>query len=233
MILDDFTHAVSQSFDRRFVLVLVKALALTIALLIGFWFGIGWLISLLPEWSISIPFIGDIGLGILAARLAWVAVALASAVLMFPVAAIFIGFFLDEIASAVEARFYPHLQPVRPQPFFETLADAVAFFFVMVLANIIALLLYLISGPFAPFVFWLVNGYLLGREYFQMVALRRLPPNEARALRKKHFGEVLLAGILMAVPLTVPILNLIIPILGVATFTHLYHRVTGAQLVRA
>ncbi|MEL6234886.1 MAG: EI24 domain-containing protein [Pseudomonadota bacterium] len=232
MILEDFTRAVSQSFDSRFLLVLLKALALTIGLLIAFWFGMGWLLSGLSDWSFTLPLIGEVGVGFLAVRLAWLAVALASALLMFPVAAIFIGFFLDEVVSAVEARFYPHLPQIRPQPFAETLADAVQFFLLMLAVNLVALVFYLISGPLAPFVFWTVNGYLLAREYFQMVAARRLPPAEARALRKKNGGEVFLAGLLMAIPLTVPVLNLIIPILGVATFAHLFHRLSGTLPVR-
>jgi uncharacterized protein involved in cysteine biosynthesis len=31
------------------------------------------------------------------------------------------------------------------------------------------------------------------------------------------------AGILMAVPLSVPLLNLLVPVLGAATFTHITH----------
>jgi uncharacterized protein involved in cysteine biosynthesis len=73
-------------------------------------------------------------------------------------------------------------------------------------------------------VFWLVNGYLLGREYFQLVAMRRLGAAGAANLRR-HFGpRIWLAGVLMAVPLSVPVLNLIVPVIGVAVFTHQFHR---------
>jgi uncharacterized protein involved in cysteine biosynthesis len=40
-------------------------------------------------------------------------------------------------------------------------------------------------------------------------------------------GKVWLAGILMAAPLSIPLVNLVIPVLGVATFTHLFHRLAG------
>ena len=33
-----------------------------------------------------------------------------------------------------------------------------------------------------------------------------------------------LAGTLMAAPLSIPLVNLLVPVLGVATFTHLFHR---------
>ncbi|MEO1001193.1 MAG: EI24 domain-containing protein, partial [Pseudomonadota bacterium] len=73
-------------------------------------------------------------------------------------------------------------------------------------------------------VFYGVNGYLLGREYFQLVAMRRLGPEGARRLRKRKFWQIWLGGTAMALPLTIPILNLVIPLLGVATFTHQFHR---------
>ena len=81
-----------------------------------------------------------------------------------------------------------------------------------------------VAPPLAPVVFVLVNGFLLGREYFQLVAMRRLGPEGARALARRHFWRLWLGGTLMAAPLTVPLLNLVIPILGVAVFTHQYHR---------
>ena len=83
---------------------------------------------------------------------------------------------------------------------------------------------------FAPLVVWAVNGFLLGREYFQLVAGRRLGVAGARALRRRHRGEVWLTGGLLALPLTIPIVNLIVPILGVATYTHMFHRLTGETI---
>ncbi|HEU0220718.1 MAG TPA: EI24 domain-containing protein [Paracoccaceae bacterium] len=228
-MLADFGRAVGQVFDRAFLWVLVKALVLTLLLLVGSWFGAAWLVSLLPDWSVSLPLLGDVALGGVAGGAALLAAILASAFLMFPVAALVVGFFLEEIAAAVEARHYPGLAPVRPAPLGETLAEGVKFFLVMLLANAVALVVYLVAGPAAPLVFWLVNGYLLGREYFQLVALRRLPAGEATALRRRHFGGIWLAGTAMAVPLSVPLLNLLIPILGAATFTHTFHRLRQAQ----
>ena len=75
----------------------------------------------------------------------------------------------------------------------------------MVAANLVALAIYLLVPPLAPFVFWLVNGFLLGREYFRLVAMRRLGPEAAAALRRRHFGRIWLAGTAMAVPLSVPV----------------------------
>ncbi|NHX27910.1 hypothetical protein HA397_28620, partial [Escherichia coli] len=87
----------------------------------------------------------------------------------------------------------------------------------------------LFIGPLAPVLFWLVNGYLLGREYFPMVAMRRMGRIEAPQFRRKNRGQVWLAGTLMAIPLSVPLINLLIPILGAATFTHLFHRLAKSS----
>jgi uncharacterized protein involved in cysteine biosynthesis len=144
--------------------------------------------------------------------------------LMVPVASAITSLFLDEVADAVEDKHYPELPDVPGVSFSEGLKDSVNFLGLLVAANILALVLYAIFPPFSLFIFWGLNGFLLGREYFQMVAMRRVGRAEAKKLRKKHIGTIWLAGTLMAMPLVVPLLNLVIPILGAATFTHLYHQ---------
>ena len=52
---------------------------------------------------------------------------------------------------------------------------------------------------------------------------------QAKVLRARHMVTIWMAGILMAVPLSVPLLNLVIPILGAATFTHLFHQLQSAS----
>lgn len=229
MILSDFGKALAQAVSPAFLLVFLKALAVTVVIFLGVWTGAGWLASLLPVWSLDLPLLGTVSTGGVATGLAVLAAMAASVFLMVPVAAVSVGFFLDDIAAAVEARHHPGLPPVAGQPILEALTDSLGFLGLMVAANAGALLLYLLSGPLAPVVFWLVNGFLLGREYFHMVAVRRLPSAEAAALRRRHFGQVWLAGVLMAVPLSFPLLNLVVPVLAAATFTHLFHRLRGQQ----
>ena len=71
--------------------------------------------------------------------------------------------------------------------------------------------------------FLLVNGYLVGREYFDMIASRHLDPAAARALRKSYRGRVYVAGLVLAVLFTVPVVNLFAPMLGAAAMVHLFH----------
>ena len=99
---------------------------------------------------------------------------------------------------------------------------------VLIGVNVVALVLYLMFAPFAHLIFWSVNGFLLGREYFTLAAIRRVGRTEAKRLRGKHGLTIWAAGVLMAIPLSVPLLNLVIPILGAATFTHLFHQLASA-----
>lgn len=230
MILNDFFRALGQLTDPRFRRVLLGGLALTLALLIGVYALFLGAIQMFTPDTIDIPFIGPVGgLGTL---LSWGSAVLMiglSVFLMVPVASAFTGLFLEDVAQAVEDRHYPALPPAPRLPLGQTLIDSANFFGVLVALNLAALLLYFFAGPFIPVVFWALNGYLLGREYFTVVAMRRLGRKEAKALRRRHGGKIWLAGTLMAAPLSIPVLNLVIPILGAATFTHLFHRLVASD----
>ena len=229
VILAAFAKAVGQMSDRRFLGVLGLGLALTLALLGVFYMGfvalIGWV---LPE-SFTLPWIGEVSW--IDNVVTWASVPLMlllSAFLMVPVASAFTSIFLDRIAAAVEDRHYPRLPPAREVGLVEGAVDGLRFLGVILAVNAVALILYLPLAPIAPVIFWVVNGILLGREYGQMVALRRLDAVGAAAFRKRHRVTLFAAGVLMTVPLTIPVLNLLVPILGAATFTHLFHRLTRA-----
>ena len=225
-LFQDFQLALAQLTDRKFQSVFWRSIGLTVAFLAAtfyaFTFLIGWAI---PD-AITLPFIGEVtSFGAIASGGALIAMFLLSAFLMFPVASLIIGFFIEDIADAVEAKHYPHLPPADNIRFVEIMIDATKFLGIMVLANLLALIIYFASTLLAPVIFWIVNGFLLGREYFQMVAARRIGMAAANKLRKKHFLEIWLAGIFMAIPLSIPVINLVVPLLGVAVFTHQFHRI--------
>ncbi len=229
MILGSFLRALGQLGDPRFRRVLALGLGLTV-LLLGAVYGlaltaIGWFV---PD-EVVLPWIGAVG-GVNTA-IGWASVPLmliASVFLMVPVASAFCGIFLDDVADAVEARHYPAL-PVAPRvPFGLAVVDGINFFGVVVGANVLALFLLPFVGPLAPLLFWAVNGYLLGREYFTLAALRRVGRPAARQMWQANRGRLWLAGILMALPLSIPLVNLLVPVVGAATFTHLFHRLRAA-----
>ena len=233
MILNAFLKALGQLTDSRFLGVLALGIGLTIGLLVAFYavfaLVIGWM---LPD-SFSLPWIGEITWVDNALTLAGIPLMLLLSIfLMVPVASAFMGIFLDRVANAVEDKHYHGLPPARGLSIGEALADIAKFLGVLTLVNLAALILYLLFAPLAPLLFWGVNGILLGREYGQMVALRRESAAGAAAFRKRNRPTLFAAGVLMTVPLTIPVVNLLVPILGAATFTHLYHMLNGAQMTQ-
>jgi len=226
-MIGDFMRAVGQVFDRRFTGVLAWSVMLTLGLLAGLTLAAMGLLGLLPE-NFDLPLIGEVATPFSTLRgLALGAMLVLSALLMFPVAGVFVNLFLERIADAVETRHYPGLAAARVMGMAEALKGALGFTLVVLGVNLVAVVFYLLAGPAAPLVFWAVNGYLFGREFFELVALRRIEPAAMRAMRRRHGFQIWLAGSLMAVPLSIPVLNLLVPVLAVATYTHMFHRLSG------
>jgi len=225
MILSDFLKSVAQFDDPKFRRVLWRGMGLTIALLIAACllvnFGINQLLS--SAWAANL--IGDQSwLGALI-NVGGVLFTIALSIwLMVPVTSAIIALFLDEVAQAVEARHYPHLPKQTATKLQDQILVGIRFLGILLLANIGALILSMIVPLLAPFVFWATNGYLMGREYFQMAAMRRMPRAQAQELYQRHQGSIWTAGILMAIPMSIPLVGLFIPILGAATFTHQFER---------
>lgn len=229
MIFGSFFAALGQISDPEFRKVLGKGVLLTIALLIGFYAAFLYLLTSLGAFSWVSDTIGSVGW--LTGILTWASLALVvflSTLLMVPVASAMTSLFLDEIAEAVEVKHYPHLPKVARVSFWVGVKDSVNFLGWIILVNVFAAILAIMFLPLAALIFWAANGYLLGREYFQITAMRRLGRDGAKAEFRKHRGTIWLAGFFMAVPLTIPLVNLVIPILGAATFTHLFHRLMGS-----
>lgn len=230
MIFSSYVKAWGDLLRPGAMKVVGLGVALSLGLLIAIYVAMVWLIGWLVPDSFSLPFIGEIGhidtaLSIVSAGV----MLLASMFLMVPVASAFTGFFLEDVAEMVEDVHYPTLPPVRKLSLSESLSDTLRFFGVILVANIIALMIYPFVIPLAPLLFFGLNGYLLGREYFQMAALRRMEREAARELYEHNKVTVWAAGALMAVPLSIPLVNLFVPVLGAAGFTHLFHAITGRR----
>jgi len=231
VIFADFARACGQLGDPRFLRVLLMGAALTLAVLAGVTAAVLGIVNLLIPDSFTLPWIGEVtGVDVAASWAFGAAMIVGSVVLMPPVAAACTGLFLERVVDAVEDRHYSWLPAVIPMSFFDSLKDAINFAGVVVAVNLLGLLVYGFVGPLAPLLFWAINGYLLGREYFTLVAQRRLGRDRAQALRRRHGGLVWLSGVLMALPLSLPLVNLLIPVLAVATFTHLVHRLDRATI---
>lgn len=229
VIFSSFFSALGQIWDPRFRRVLFLGLGLTFGLLVLAYFGLLSLFSTFGLYGAADAALGADGWGTTVVNATGlVAILILSIFLMVPVASAFTSLFLDRVAQAVEDKHYPYLAKATPVPFSEALKDTVNFLGILVAANVFALLLYLVFPPFAPMIFWGLNGFLLGREYFFIAAMRRVGRIEAKSMRRTHYVTVWAAGILMAVPLSVPLVNLLVPILGAATFTHIFHKLEAA-----
>ncbi|MEE2760055.1 MAG: EI24 domain-containing protein, partial [Pseudomonadota bacterium] len=125
-----------------------------------------------------------------------------------------------------ETRHYPGLPAPRKQPIPEILFITFKFASIGIVLNIIALpfvIVLFFFPPFNLFVFYGLNGYLLGREYFELVSHRRFHPENALQLRRRFRTQLIVAGTLIAILMTVPIVNLVAPIIATAAMVHLLH----------
>ena len=132
------------------------------------------------------------------------------------------GYLLERVAARVEARHYPGLPLPRAQGMGEAVRLAINFALISVGLNLLALPIYFFLPIINLLVFYALNGYLLGREYFELVALRRLDETSARALRKAYQGSIFLSGVMIAVVMSVPLVNLAAPVIATAFMVHLF-----------
>jgi len=230
VIFNSFIKALGQLGDLRFRKVFWRGIGLTFALFLASYFGLIGFLNLLGLPDLLARLFGETNLiGFFIAIGSALTILIASIFLMVPVASAFTSIFLDQVADAVEDRHFPHVTNPASVLLPEALVDTISFLGLLIIANIFALLIYFSLPPLAPFVFWGLNGFLLGREYFTLVAIRWVGRKGAKELRRTHMPTIWAAGVLMAIPLTIPIINLLVPILGAATYTHIYHLLQGER----
>jgi len=212
-MLGAFSKGISQLSDRNTRKILWFCIFAAIAVFILLWSVIGYLLASTAFFAVWwLEFIVDFFGGLATLVFTW---------LLFPgVISALVGLFLDKIAEGVEERHYPGLPLANELPVLLTVMTGLRYLAVVIVLNL-SLLVFLLT-PFFPFVFYAVNGYLLSREYFELVALRRLDPVEMRAMRKAHRGQLLAAGVMIMVLLTIPVVNLLAPVVATAAMVHLF-----------
>ena len=96
--------------------------------------------------------------------------------------------------------------------------------FIATLIGANVLLLALLPFPPVYAAAWLiVNGWLLGREYFEQVAMRRLSRRSADQLRKHRAGKILATGIVLTLLLSIPLFGLVLPVFATCVMVHRFH----------
>jgi uncharacterized protein involved in cysteine biosynthesis len=207
------------STERRILLLTVAG---TIVLLVALWLGASLLIATLHltglHWlNIAIDVLGSVA-------------ALAVAWLMFPTMTILIlGLFLERIIASIEARHYPDLPPPRAIGIHQSIASAIRLALLALVLNLLALPLYLFLPVANVALFLAINGYLVGREYFEAVAYRRIERGGVKAIWRRYRARLVVAGAIIALLLSIPIVNLAAPLIGVAFMLHLFERLRRAQ----
>lgn len=233
-MLDAAIKAISQMLSPPFRVVLLKSIGLALVLIVLagvalhgllLWFagaGESWgeatfgpaahLPLSILAWIVSLA--GALGL-------------IAGSVFLMPAVTALVGsFFVDDIADQVERLHYPAEPPGHRLPLPHALLEGVK-------TALLAVLVYLVAVPFLLFagfgavIFFLATAYLLGREYFELAAMRFLSPAQAKELRRRRQGTVFIAGLFIAGFISIPIVNLATPLFGMAFMVHIYKRLEG------
>jgi CysZ protein len=211
-------QAFEELFTPPFRAVMLKCVGFTLALLAALIVAVEWSFTYFvawPDWiETTIQWLG--GLALVAA----------SIFLIPPVTSIIAGLYLDDIAAQVERTNFPADPPGRELPMALAGWLAVKFFVVVLVVNLVALLLLLVPGV-NLIAFYVGNGYLLGREYFELAAMRHMRQADAKRLRKANRLTVLLCGLLIAALASVPILNLVTPLFATGFMVRMYKRIAA------
>jgi uncharacterized protein involved in cysteine biosynthesis len=235
-MFDAAVKALAQMFSPPFRAVLLKSSGLALLVIVAVGIGLHQLFAWLAEagegWADGV--LGpnaSTPLYLLAKLLSLAAVLgiiVGSVFLMPAVTALVASFFVDEIAAEVERSHYPG-QPIGqaltlPRALLEGVKTA-----------LLAALVYLFALPFllvaglGVLIFFFATAFLLGREYFLLVAMRFHPAEEARKLRRLHQGRIFLGGMFIAMFVSIPILSLATPLFGTAFMVHVHKRMTGRR----
>jgi|TARA_R100000455_G_scaffold30765_1_gene22355 CysZ protein len=219
-LISAINRAITQLGDPAFRSVLFKALGLTLVIYILVGFGATQAFSFVPtfdyQWiNTAIGILAGLGF-------------LLGGFFLFPlIISALIGIFLDDISDAVERQYYATDPPGKSLSLMDSIWDALKFLALVVGCNILVLPLYFVP-VINLFVYYLLNGYLISREYFHMVAIRHHPVEEVTRLRKRNGSELYMMGIVIAFSLTIPIVNLVAPIVATAAMVHLYKKRIGS-----
>jgi CysZ protein len=224
--------ALVQMFSEPFRRVLFKAAGLAIVLLVVIVIALYRLLEWLSGSGMSyleLTF-GAVAHGVLAVLGWFVAIALgvglfAGAVMLMPaVTALVASFFADEIAELVERAHYPTDPPGVALPLWRAVFEGVKTAALAVAVYLCAAPLLLFAGAGAV-LFFLATAWVLGREYFELAAMRLHRVDDAKALRRIHQATVFTAGLFIAGFVSIPILNLATPLFGTALMVHVHKRI--------
>jgi CysZ protein len=237
-MIDDVINSITQMFSPPLRAVLWRSIGLALALIVAVGIAleriIVWLLgagSSTVETTLGPQAHGPVtALAWLFSFAAGLGIVVGSVMLMPAVTAVVGSFFADRIGDEVEREYYP--ADLRGQALPLTLALWEGF-----KTALFAVAIYLVAAPlilfagFGAVIFFLATAYILGREYFELAAMRFRPPVEAKMLRKRNAALVYVGGLFITAFVSIPIVNLATPIFAMALMVHLHKRVSARQLV--
>ena len=207
-------------------LVLIVVLAIGLQRLLS-WFatyGEVWLEGLLgPSWHSALEV------------LAWIisiaagfGVVFGSVFLMPAITSLVASFFVDDVADIVEREYYPAERPGTALPFNQAILEGIKTALLTILVYLAALPLVFLAGA-GFLIFFLAAAWLLGREYFELAAMRFRSPEEAKAMRRDNAATIFTAGLFIAAFVSIPVVNLATPIFAMAFMVHMHKRLSGPR----
>jgi CysZ protein len=235
-MIDAAVNALAQLFSQPLRRVLLKSVALALLLIVIIGIGLQRVLSAVAQsgadWAEQTAGMAPHAAW---AALAWVLSIMAGlgivtgALFLMPAVTAFVGsFFVDEVAQVVEHTHYPAEAPGRALPIFRALIEGVKFALLALAVYLCALPFLLLAG-LGVIILFLANSYLLGREYFELAAMRFRPPPEAKALRRSRATYIFLAGMVIAVFVSIPLLNLATPVFAMAFMVHVHKSMSGGR----
>jgi uncharacterized protein involved in cysteine biosynthesis len=178
-MLDAAAQALTQMFSPPFRAVLLKSIGLALILIVIIGIGLHHLLAWLAgagegfaENALGPNAHAPLAvLAFLLSVAAGLGIIVGSVFLMPAVTALVASFFVDDIALAVERSRYPGEPEGKPLPLLRAVIEGVKTALLAVAVYLVALPFLLFAG-FGAFIFFFCTAYILGREYFELAAMR-------------------------------------------------------------
>jgi uncharacterized protein involved in cysteine biosynthesis len=159
---------------------------------------------------------------------AGVGVVLGGIFLMPAISSLVASFFVDDVADHVEREYYPAERPGTALPFGIATIEGIKIALLTIVVYLIALPFVFVAGA-GFLVFFIATAWLLGKQYFELAAMRFRPPMEAKLMRKDNAATVFAAGAIIAAFVSIPVINLATPLFGMALMVHMHKRLSGPR----
>jgi CysZ protein len=231
-MLDAAVKALSQVLSPPMRSILWRSIGLALVLIVVLAIGLQRLLSWFAGWAEAMLGPGfHTPLNVLSwivSIAAGLGVVFGAVFLMPAITSLVASVFVDEVADHVEREHYPAERPGTALPFGLAMTEGVKTALLTILVYLIALPFVFVAGV-GFIAFFIATAWLLGREYFELAAMRFRTPAEAKAMRKQNAAIVFTAGLIIAAFVSIPIVNLATPLFGMALMVHMHKRLSGPR----